>query len=119
MNKKYQIEIDNFIQRFGKYREHRIVLYGIGRYTATLLEGLDNFNIVGLMDKDSANIGKRIADIPIIDKRTAEKEADMVIINTAETYWQIIYDRIEDMIIPVYYINGEDRKSTRLNSSHP
>lgn len=107
MNKKYQIEIDNFIQRFGKYREHRIVLYGIGRYTATLLEGLDNFKIVGLMDKDSANIGKRIADIPIIDKRTAEKEADMVIINTAETYWQIIYDRIEDMIIPVYYINGE------------
>lgn len=107
MNNKYQVEIDNFIQRFGKYRDLRIVLYGIGRYTATLLEGLEDFRIVGLMDKDPANVGKVMQGIPILDKDTAEKTADMVIINTAETYWNVIYNRIKDIRIPVYYINGE------------
>lgn len=110
MNSKYQLEIDNFIQRFGQYREQRIVLYGIGRYTATLLEGLEGFCIVGLMDKDPANTGKVMQGIPILDKDTAEKNADMVIINTAETYWDVIYNRIKDIGIPVYYINGERAK---------
>lgn len=107
MNKKYQFEIDSFIQRFGGYQDSRIVLYGIGRYTATLLEGLEGFHIVGLMDKDPANIGKEMFGIPIIDKASAEKIADMVIINTAETYWNVIYGRIQDIKIPVYYINGK------------
>ena len=43
MNDKYQIEIDEFSDRFAKYKDARIVLYGIGRYTATLLEGLKGF----------------------------------------------------------------------------
>lgn len=107
MSKKYQQEIDNFIGRFGEYRGSRIVLYGIGRYTATLLEGLEGFDIVGLMDKDPANIGKMISGVSIIDMETAEKTADMVIINTAETYWDVIYERIKNMTIPIYYINGE------------
>lgn len=107
MNEKYQIEIDNFIKRFGKYQNSRIVLYGIGRYTATLLEGLNGFHIVGLMDKDSANVGKEIFGVPVFDKATAEKVADIVIINTAETYWDVIYNRIKEMKTPVYYLNGE------------
>lgn len=106
MNEKYQLEIDNFIRRFGEYRASRIVLYGIGRYTATLLEGLKGFRIVGLMDKDPSNTGKTLSGVPILDKETAEETADMVIINTAETYWSVIYNRIRDMRIPVYYING-------------
>ena len=107
MNPKYQFEIDSFIQRFGGYQDSCIVLYGIGRYTATLLEGLEGFHIVGLMDKDPANIGKEMFGIPVIDKVSAEKIADMVIINTAETFWNVIYGRIQDIKIPVYYINGK------------
>jgi len=107
MNKKYQMEIDNFIQRFGSYRDTRIILYGIGRYTATLLEGLKGFRIVGLMDKDPENTGKKLSGVPVVDQETAEKIADMVIINTAETYWNVIYDRIRDIKLPVYYINGK------------
>lgn len=107
MNEKYQLEIDNFIQRFGGCQDSRIVLYGIGRYTATLMEGLEGFHIVGLMDKDPANIGRVMFGVPIIDKAAAEEMADMVIINTAETYWDVIYGRIHDIRIPVYYINGE------------
>ena len=101
MNEKYQLEIENFIERFGKYSSARIVLYGIGRYTATLLEGLSGFHIVGLMDKDLGNVGKVMFGVPVIDKETAEREADIVIINTAETYWDVIYSRIRDIRIPV------------------
>ncbi len=107
MNEKYQLEIENFIERFGKYSSARIVLYGIGRYTATLLEGLSGFHIVGLMDKDPGNVGKVMFGVPVMDKETAEREADIVIINTAETYWDVIYSRIRDIRIPVYYLNGE------------
>lgn len=107
MNEKYRLEIENFIQRFGKYRDARIVLYGIGRYTATLLEGISGFRIVGLMDKDPSSVGKVMFGVPVIDKAVAEKTADMVIINTAETYWNVIYNRIRDMNIPIYYLNGE------------
>lgn len=107
MNDKYQLEIDEFSDRFARYRNARIVLYGIGRYTATLLEGLEGFRIVGLMDKDSANVGKVIFGLPVVDQDTAEKCADMVVINTAETYWDVIYDRIQNIKIPVYYKNGE------------
>ena len=107
MNDKYQIEIDEFSDRFAKYKNARIVLYGIGRYTATLLEGLEGFHIVGLMDKDPANVGKEIFGLPVVDQGTAEKCADMVVINTAETYWDVIYERIQDIKVPVYYKNGE------------
>ena len=68
MNDKYQLEIDEFSDRFARYRNARIVLYGIGRYTATLLEGLEVFRIVGLMDKDSANVGKVIFGLPVVDQ---------------------------------------------------
>lgn len=115
MNNKYQIEIDEFAERFAQYQEKKMILYGIGRYTATLLEGLKTFQFIGLMDKDPANIGKIIFGLPVMDKETAEKNADMVVINTSETYWDVIYDRIQDIKIPVFYKNGQkaERKSQK------
>ena len=77
------------------------------RYTITLLEGLKGFNIVGLMDKDPNNTGRIIQNIPIVDKVKAEEIADLIIINTAETYWDVIYNRIKDIKIPIFYLNGE------------
>lgn len=107
MNEKYKMEIDNFVQKFGLFQNKRIILYGIGRYTITLLEGLKGFNIVGLMDKDPNNTGRIIQNIPIVDKVKAEEIADLIIINTAETYWDVIYNRIKDIKIPIFYLNGE------------
>lgn len=120
MNNKYQVEIKEFMENFKQFHEYKIVIYGIGRYTATLLEGLQDFEFVALMDKDPANIGKEMFGLPIIDKKKAEQIADMVIINTSETYWDIIYDRIEDMNIPVYYKNGKraEKKSSK-NMTNP
>lgn len=107
MDNKYQIEIDEFSEKFAEYKEKKIVLYGIGRYTATLLEGLKTFHFAGLMDKDPANIGKNMFGLPVIDMETAERSADIVVINTSETYWDVIYSRIQDIKIPVFYKNGQ------------
>lgn len=75
MNEKYQIEIEQFVERFSAYKKNRIVLYGIGRLTATLLEGLKgtDFRFVGLMDKDPNNLGKTMFGLPVVNQDTAEK----------------------------------------------
>ncbi len=103
-----QIEINSFKKNFKRFKDRRIVLYGIGRCTATLVPAIGEFCIVGLMDRDAGNIGKYMYGIPIISEAEAEKTADIVIINTAETYWEIIYKRISGISIPVYYPNGEN-----------
>ncbi len=103
----YQIEIDSFKKNFNKFKDRKIVLYGIGRYTATLLPAIKEFHVVGLMDRDGDNIGKEMYGVPILSKEEAEQQADLIIINTAETYWRIIYKRICELSIPVYYLNGE------------
>ncbi len=109
MNKanNYQTELDSFRKNFSAYQEKNIVLYGIGRYTATLLSGISGYHFVGLMDRDSANIGKTMFGLPVVSKETAEQRADLVVINTAEEYWKIIYDRIKGMRIPIYFRNGQ------------
>ena len=120
MNEKYQIEINEFKEQFRDFKNARIVLYGTGRLTATILEGITDYNFVGLMDKDTSRIGELAFGIPIIDKRTAEKISDIVIINTAETYWDVIYERIKDLNVPIYYRNGERaQKKEREISENP
>ena len=47
MNEKYQTELADFRNNFQKFHNAKIVLYGIGRYTATLLEGIKDFYFVG------------------------------------------------------------------------
>ena len=103
----YQKEIEEFRTNFYKFKNKNIVLYGVGRYTATLVPELKEFNFVGLMDRDSENIGKVMYGLPVISKNDAEKKADLIIINTAETYWKIIYKRICQLSVPVYFLNGK------------
>lgn len=110
MDNRYQSEIEDFKAKFHMYQKQRIVLYGIGRYTATLVDGLKNYHIVGLMDKDPKNIGKTIFGLPVLSKEEAQEKADLIIINTAGTYWNVIYRRIMDMSVPIYFRNGEPAK---------
>ena len=114
----YQIEIDSFKKNFSKFIDKKIVLYGIGRYTATLVPAINEFQIVGLMDRDENNIGKEMYGIPVISKEEAEHNADLIIINTAETYWRIIYKRICELCIPIYYLNGENAAEQAVDSSY-
>lgn len=107
MNEKYASEIEEFEKNFSRFKNKRIVLYGIGRLTATLVNADTAFDFVGLMDKDPGNIGKNLFGLPIIDIKKAEEIADAIIINTQETYWNVIFNRISATSIPVYYKNGQ------------
>lgn len=107
MNTNYQGEIKSFKNNFNIYKKKKIVLYGIGRYTAVLLPAVSEYNIIGLMDRDEDNIGKHIYGLPILSKEQAKEEADLIIINTSENYWESIFCRICDLEIPIFYLNGK------------
>lgn len=105
-NDCYQIEIESFKKAFADFMKKRIIIYGIGRRTATLVPYLPDFTIVGLMDRDPDNIGKIMYNLPVVSLETAENTADVIIINAPQSYWEIIYKRIQTSRIPVYYCNG-------------
>ena len=104
---KFDYEVENFISSFQKYKDRKIVLYGTGRMTATLLDRIKGFQIIGLCDRDGYVNGKEIYGLPLLKREEAERQADMMIINTSATYWGTIYQRIKDWEIPIYYLNGE------------
>ncbi|GFI50133.1 hypothetical protein IMSAGC020_01339 [Lachnospiraceae bacterium] len=107
INENYQGEINSFKKNFNIYVNKKIVLYGIGRYTAVLIPAIPEYNIIGLMDRDKENIGKHMYGLPILSKEQVKKEADLIIINTSENYWENIFHRIGDLGIPVFYLNGK------------
>ena len=115
MNPKYEQEIQEFSRNFAAWKEKKIVLYGIGRYTATLLEGIEGYRIIGLMDKDPANIGKEYFGIPVLSSEDVKEQANAIIINTAGTYWKLIYQRIKHLGVPVFYRNGEEAKDAPIH----
>ncbi len=110
---KFDYEIENFTASFSKYRDKKIVLYGTGRMTATLLNGLNGFQIIGLCDRDNDLIGKTMYGIRVLGKDEVEQQADLVVINTSASYWGTIYQRIKGWDIPIYFLNGE------LAEEHP
>lgn len=103
----FQNSANEFIEQFGDRKDKKMVIYGIGQYTAALLPKLNGFQIIGLMDGDHSNIGKAIYGRKVISLEEAEREADFIVINTSSFYWEMIYQRIENCSIPVYYANGE------------
>ena len=52
----YQKEKVEFESNFIKFKNKRIVVYGIGRFTATLVPMLSDWNIVGLMEIGRAHV---------------------------------------------------------------
>lgn len=113
METNYQTEITAFKKAFSGFIQKKIVIYGIGRRTATLLPELNDWNIIGLMDKDPGLIGTKMFNYPIISLSEAEKHADLIIINAPQTYWKVIYSRISDSVIPVYYQDGSRAKTEK------
>lgn len=106
MKSKYDIEIELFRNTF-QNNGQKIAIYGLGRRTSTLLPGITDYNIVGLLDRDESNIGKIISNIPVISLKEAEEKADIIIINSDPTNFQVIYNRIKACRLPIYYANGE------------
>lgn len=104
---KYEIEIENFRKIFDDKKNMRIAIYGIGRRTATLLPGITDYNITGLLDRDKNNVGKELCDIKVIPIDNIEETADLIIINSDPSNYEIIFKRISGKVtIPVYYADG-------------
>lgn len=104
---KYEIEIENFRHVFSEIKNKRVAIYGMGRCSATLLPGITDFNIVGVLDRDESNVGKELCGIKVISIKDVSTDADAIIINSDPSNYEIIYKRIaKDVIIPVYYADG-------------
>ena len=104
---KYDIEIENFRKIFADKKDMRIAIYGLGRRSATLLPGIKDYNVVGLLDRDRSNIGQELCDIKVIAIDNIEDKADIIIINSDPSNYKIIFKRISNMVsIPVYYSDG-------------
>lgn len=104
---KYEIEIENFRRIFSHIKNTRIAIYGMGRRSATLLPGITDFNIVGLLDRAESSLGKELCGVDVISIEHIEEKADIIIINSDPSNYDIIYKRIADIVkIPVYYADG-------------
>ena len=104
---KYEMEIENSRRVFAKMKDKKIAIYGIGRRSATLLPGIADYNIVGLLDRDESNIGTTLCGIEVLPLDTINEMADAIIINSDPSNYEIIYKRIANVVtIPVYYADG-------------
>lgn len=104
---KYEIEIEKFRHVFSEIKNKRVAIYGMGRHSATLLPGITDFNIVGVLDRDESNVGKELCGIKVISIKDVSTDADVIIINSDPSNYEIIYKRIaKDVIVPVYYADG-------------
>lgn len=104
---KYEIEIEKFRHVFSEIKNKRVAIYGMGRRSATLLPGITDFNIVGVLDRDESNVGKELYGIKVISIKDVSTDADVIIINSDPSNYEIIYKRIaKDVIVPVYYADG-------------
>lgn len=104
---KYDIEIENFRHNFSSIKNKRIAIYGMGRRSATLLPGITDFNIAGILDRDESNVGKELCGIKVISIKNVENYVDAIIINSDPSNYEIIYKRIaNDVTVPVYYADG-------------
>lgn len=106
-NNFYENELIEFKKHFNQFKNKKILLYGIGRYTSALLNGVSDYNIIGLLDKDPNNVGKCIAGKEILEFDSAVKRAEVIIINTSESYWEVIFQRIKGCGLDIYYRNGQ------------
>ena len=104
---KYDIEIENFRHNFRSIKNKRIAIYGMGRRSATLLPGITDFNITGILDRDESNVGKELCGIKVISIKNVENCVDAIVNNSDPSNYEIIYKRIaKDVTVPVYYADG-------------
>ena len=88
-----EYRISKFEERFKKYKNKNIVLYGTGANTKAILEKFTDYNIIGLMDPDkygSYYYGKRV----LSSNEVLEMQVDIIIIAAQIKSAQVVYKRI-------------------------
>src|SRR3972149_5262246 len=112
--------VNTFQANFGMLSSKPLVLYGIGEKTRILVEQCDDYNIVGLMDKNSAGCvvyGKKVLspeDVIGISQHI------IIISNFASA--DLIYQRIayleKEHGINIYHLNGTKPKDSYIEPSN-
>lgn len=108
------IDIILFKEKFDRYKSHKIFLYGTGIRTKQILENVD-YNFIALMDKNPNNINSNFYGLKVVDYQEAIDRADIIIIASANVYFQTIFSRIEflkkEYNIPIYFCDGTEALS--------
>lgn len=106
-----QYVLDTFRNNFNKLKDKRIVLYGTGGYSKTILENMSDYNFIGVMDgykTDGNFLGYDILDYNL----AIEKNTEIIIIIARSSNTKVIYNRISEFCknnnILVMDIYGED-----------
>ena len=101
---------DAFVAAFDGCQTKRILLYGVGGKTESLLKHLPGWNFVGVTDEGLTREMTRIYGYPLIGKEEIGDRADMIVVVARLCYFEEIAQRIRKDSIwnqyPVYYLDG-------------
>jgi FMN phosphatase YigB (HAD superfamily) len=110
-----------FLRSFEHLRGKPIALYGLGVNTYHLLNAVEGFNIVGLMDPE--NIGRRVFGLQVLSKDEAAARVKAIIIVARTAVVPIIYARIADLAaqqgIAIYDLGGNLLSSRTRETRRP
>ena len=111
MNTEDLIILNNFNKFFAEKYLGRIVLYGTGIHTKTLLENVENGVVIGLMD--AAKTGKNIYGYKVLSyEEVAAISNPIIVIISRTSVVNIIFRRIRDFCskqsIPVFDLTGKN-----------
>lgn len=100
-----------FRQAFESMKEEKILLYGLGINTKAIIQNINDFNIVGVMD--AKHEGEYFCGKYIFSEDEALKAAKIIVIIARETFVPIIYQRIKHLETAgtkIFNISGENLK---------
>lgn len=114
MSKKLSEEgeyiVSTFLEKFEKYKNEPIALYGVGINTEILLNNIKGFNIVGLMDLEC--VGQVVYGKKVLSYDEVAKKCKKIVIVARKSVINIIYKRIsffeKNHNIKIYDIEGKE-----------
>lgn len=104
-------DIKTLQERFKKFKEKKILIYGTGKTAANLIEALWDFPVVGVIDR--VRFEGMFSGCPILTWDDIDTEtADLIILGAVKKNYKTIFDRIQyDCIaldIEIYGENGRN-----------
>lgn len=95
--------LHTFQESFQSKKDERICLYGTGRHTWELIDQLENYNIIGVID-----FSYNGTEYDLLTAKEAEDKADFIVIIARPMLLKKVYVKLQTEIpnIPVYTIEG-------------
>ncbi len=106
--KKYKASLCSTLDRL---RPTAIAVYGLGVVAKDVVSILEEYNVVGLLDKSPANEGGKWFGLTVLTERDLEQlNVDAIVIAASDVYWSTISLRIAPICsrlnIQIIYLDG-------------